>query len=94
MPLGNDGEWYAPHNWDDAETEMYLDLIEANPELAGNGTVELYYHTAYFETNSGLTQGELEVVRDDLHRYLEREYGIDWDTVFDWEAYREAYDQR
>lgn len=91
MPLGNDGQWEAPDHWDDSEAEMFQDLVDANPQIADNDTVELYFHTAYFDTDTGLTQAELDVVRDELHDYLYEEYGIEWDDVFDWEAFREWY---
>jgi hypothetical protein len=93
MPIGNDGEWYAPDNWDDAEADMYEDLLDANPALEGNDTLEIYFHVAYFDFDSGLTAQEREFIRDELHHYLEEEYGIIWDDVFDWEGYREHYDR-
>lgn len=49
------------------------------------------YHEAYFAMEH--RGDELTAVRDELQDYLLREYGIDFEAEFDWDAWREAYSE-
>lgn len=50
------------------------------------------YHEAYFSRGTWETE-ELGAIRDNLRSYLMDEYGINFDEVFDWAAWREAYEE-
>ncbi len=56
-------------------------------------TAQALYHEAYF--NRGVWEPEeLSAIRESLNSYLIDNYGIDFDAVFDWDAWREAYGQQ
>lgn len=66
--------------WDDAFGETFSDPV-----------AEALFHEAYFVRDSSFSPEELGAIRDSLTEYLRDEYGIDFDDVFDWDAWREAY---
>lgn len=47
------------------------------------------FHAAYFDFN--LPTRDKVAAREALKDYLLYDYGIDFDTVFDWRAYKAAY---
>lgn len=52
---------------------------------------EALFHEGYFVRDSGFSPDELGAIRDSLTDYLRDEYGIEFDDVFDWDAWRESY---
>jgi hypothetical protein len=52
-------------------------------------TAQALFHAAYFDQD--YTTSERVAIREALAEYLEDEYDIDFDDVFDWEAWRESY---
>lgn len=49
------------------------------------------FNEAYFSPGSW-DSDQISAIRDELANYLMDEYGVDFDAVFDWEEWREAYE--
>jgi hypothetical protein len=73
-----------------AEQSLWISSFASNENLYYDATAQALFHEAYFNPG-GWDKDELSAIRDNLHDYLMDEYGIDFDEVFDWEAWREAY---
>jgi hypothetical protein len=67
--------------WDNAFGEFHDPVAEA------------LFHEAYFVRNSSFSAEELGAIRDSLQDYMRDEYGIDFNDVFDWDAWRESYSE-
>jgi hypothetical protein len=79
----------VPDHWYSAETSMYVDLVGGVPQIADDSALQLLFHEALFDME--LSPHQREGVLQELERYLWEEYDINFDDVFDWEAYREWY---
>lgn len=89
MPAGDD--WDAPDHWSAEEADIYREMIDDYPDLLDDPVIETLVHAAYFDMESGFSARELDSIREELSTYLEDNFGLDWDDIFDWEAYREWY---
>lgn len=47
------------------------------------------FNEGYF--NFDITTSERSAIRDALHDYMIDTYDVDFDEIFDWQAWREAY---
>lgn len=79
-----------PFSWSDSEMEFFDDFVGGEPELVDDTELQMLFHEALFDRD--VTPGDREHFRDDLEEYLWDKYEIDFNEIFDWEAYREAYD--
>ena len=83
-------------NWSEDETRLFADALgnldndNLAERVAGDEWVGFLYHEAMwdFEISGDYRQGAYDAFID----YMESVYGIEWDEIYDWEAYREAYD--
>lgn len=73
--------------WSSREQNMWGDFSDFG--VTGDVQAETLFHEAYF--NFDLDTETINAIRDAFDGYMMEEYGIDFDAVFDWEAYREAY---
>jgi hypothetical protein len=62
-----------------------------NDELFNDQWVRTLYDISLFDFGN-VTREDRALAINALRDYMESEYGMDFDDVFDWEAYREAYD--
>jgi hypothetical protein len=53
-------------------------------------TAEALYHNGFY--NFDVSTEDRVAIREALSSYLSDEYGIDFEAQFDWEAWREAYE--
>lgn len=74
--------------WSESEKDLYSDAF-ADTDIFADDVAAALFNEGYF--NFDLSSDEINAIRDALDDYLMDEYGIDFDNVFDWEAYREAY---
>jgi hypothetical protein len=81
--------------WSREETELFNDALETiggiNAERIGDDDwVGFLYHEAMwdFDIPADYRQGAY----DAFVEYMSDVYGVEWDEVYDWESYREAYD--
>lgn len=85
-----DDEYDVPDTWSQQESHMFDDLINGDPTLGSDQTLQLLFDVALFQ--DGFTPRERDGVQAALEEYLWDEYGIDFDDAFDWAAYREWYE--
>lgn len=79
---------FLPNGWSDFERESYVDSFA---EIGGTNdtTLQALFNEGYF--NFDITSDDRIAIRHALDEYLAQEYGISFDDVFDWHAWREAY---
>lgn len=86
-------DWAESLHWSQSEYDMFESA--ALGDAYDDRLLQTLYHEAFFNfDNSGVPFGNttiMEAFREELRAYVEREYGIDWDEHFDWDAWREAY---
>lgn len=79
------------YQWNYIETYLYDDMGSTLPQsFMDDRMTQALYDTALF--NYDISPGDRAAVMDALKDRLWDEYGVDFDDVFDWDNYREAYD--
>lgn len=81
-----------PEDWEYDERELYKDLIGGEREALEDYELQDLFHDALFDLE--IDRLEREHAYQDLLDYLYDEYGIDFESEFDWEDYREWYDSQ
>lgn len=91
MPPRDEDEWLNPQytDWSTDYRSVYEDLASGTTALNDRIAQELF--DAGFVSMDYADSGLLNGIRESLSSYLMSEYGIDFDDVFDWDAWREAY---
>lgn len=84
-------------NWSEDEAEVFdrtLDnVFDENPTIASQMADDEWLQFLYGEVFWGDYAGdERQLIYANLVSYVEDEYGYEWEDIFDWEAWREAYD--
>lgn len=90
MGWGDDYDYFVPASWSEDEANLYDELVSGNPEIAGDHQLQFLYNEALFDME--LSPPDRQIVLDLLEEYLWDEYNIDFDDVFDWDAYRDWYE--
>lgn len=82
-------EWgFLPNNWGDAEKGMWVDAFEPIGAF-DDRTAQALFNEGYF--NFDISTSDRSAIREALSDYMMDTYGIDFDEIFDWNAWREAY---
>ena len=79
-----------PGEWSDIERGLFEDMAAYDPDIIDDHMLQTLYDTAMFDWD--ICREERDYAYNALVEYLWTEYGLDFEDVFDWEAYREAYD--
>lgn len=82
-----------PEEWDNTEVDLFLTLFDtaySEDQAIQDETLQALFDTALFDPDVG--QDERVAAMEDLRSYIEDNYGIVFDEVFDWEDYREWYE--
>lgn len=79
-----------PAEWGPNEAAFWQDSTKTNATLATDWQAQALYDAALY-TFSESTETRAAIL-DELFRYIQATYGVDWKRVFDWQGYREAYD--
>lgn len=93
---GNNGHWWdnqwneLPSEWGETEAVLFEKFLEADSALEHDRLAQALYDEAFF--NFDLSPEDRHDIMETLKDHLWDEYGIDFDDVFDWEGYRDAYD--
>jgi hypothetical protein len=81
--------------WSEDEANLFADAIgnmgdEIGAQVAQDEWANFLYHEAMwdFDIPADYRAGAY----DAFVEYMQDTYGVEWDEVYDWEAYREAYD--
>lgn len=93
---GGGGHWWdnqwenLPDDWGRNETALYGELVDGNSLMENDRILQALYDEALF--NFDLSKADRAEIMETMRDYVWDEYGIDFDDVFDWEGYRDAYD--
>lgn len=79
---------FLPDGWSPFEKNLYENAFGELPY--SDRTAETLYHEAFF--NFDAREGEITALRDALSQYLAAEYGIDFNSSFDWDSWRDWYE--
>jgi hypothetical protein len=84
-----------PADWGRNEVALWRDATlhyqAGSEDIAHDETAQALYDAALYTFSE--THEDRAAILANLRQYIEEEYGIDWDDIFDWEGYREAYDR-
>lgn len=79
---------FLPNNWGDNERNLYFDAFEPVGAYQDT-TAQALYNEGYF--NYDISTEQRVAIREALDNYMWQEYGVDFQEIFDWEAFRDAY---
>lgn len=79
------------NEWSDVEFNLFDGMTQSNDSLYQDQWVQTLYDAALF--GHDVSGSDRAAVLNALRDYMWDEYGMDFDDVFDWEGYREAYDR-
>jgi hypothetical protein len=74
---------------DEHQREFLYDLIGFTQRELDYETRDMFWNVMY---NDDLTIGERLSLYQDLNSHIWNEYGINFEEIWDWEAFREWYD--
>lgn len=79
---------FLPNDWSQREVNLYHSAFE--PIGAFNDPVaQALFNEGYF--NHDIPTSDRHAIREALNEYLMQEYDVDFNDVFDWAEWREAY---
>jgi len=90
MAWDDEFDYYVPESWSERQADLYDDLVNADPVIAADQELQFLYQEALFDLE--LSAPDRQIIIDMLEDYLMDQYGIDFDDVFDWDAYRSWYE--
>jgi hypothetical protein len=74
------------------ENELWSSMAEsADFTFTNDARAMALYHEAYFNPGAW-DSSSVQAIRDELHNYMMDQYGYDFEAEFDWDAWREAYE--
>jgi hypothetical protein len=80
-----------PREWGANKAALWSDATKSVPRMGRDENAQMFYDAAFFTMAS--SRQEREENQQNFVEFIWDEYGIDWDDIFDWESYREDYDQ-
>lgn len=75
----------------DIELRLFENIADQTPGLYADTFIQNLYDAALF--NYDIDTAERKIILEAMRDRMWDEYGVDFDNVFDWEAFREAYDR-
>lgn len=78
---------FLPDSWSDNEKQLWEPFANA----FNDSHAQSLFDAAYFSDD--YTPDERKAVREALDSYLSDTYGYDFDEMFDWETWREGYEE-
>jgi hypothetical protein len=76
--------------WSNVELSLYQEAFDSTEDAFNDRTFQFLYDQSLFEWDH-YTHDERVATQEAMKDYLFDNYGIDFDAVFDWEAYRANY---
>lgn len=80
-----------PAEWGRNEKGLWQDATKSNNALGRDPAAQAYYNAALFTRSEPME--DRQQYMQDFKDYVRRTYGIEWDRIFDWTGYRQAYDE-
>lgn len=84
---------FLPQNWTGFESGIWQDAFQPFETTFFDAHAQGLFDAALFHNNE-YTHEEIKAIQQELRDYLQDQYGIDFDDVFDWDAYRENYNEQ
>jgi hypothetical protein len=78
-------------DWGYIEFGMFENMANGYVPFYEDRQLQALYDAALFNYDIGM--GDRGAIIEGLRDYMWDEYGVDFDSIFDWESYREAYDR-
>lgn len=85
----HDDEWAEGLGWSSTEERLFEDIGERNEQIFNDELLQQAFDVGWFDMN--VSSEYREAAREFVIEWLDSEYGIEFDDVFDWDAWREAY---
>lgn len=82
-------EFFVPDSWGDVEGQLYADAMSVDMDALEDNVAQTLFHVGYFDQDVD-TDTRMSA-RQNLSAYLEQEYGVTFEDVFDWETFRANY---
>lgn len=79
-----------PEEWGRNEAALWQDATRFDFRLANDEIAQMYYDAALY-TFSDSAEDRRDAIAE-FKQYIEDNYDLDWDDIFDWEEYRANYD--
>lgn len=79
---------FLPNNWSATERGLYADAFEPVGAYQ-DMTAQALYNEGYF--NRDIDTDQRVAIRHALDEYMSDVYGVDFQEIFDWDSWREAY---
>lgn len=79
--------------WSDFQQDLYLDMIAdtGKRRLLDDDDLMSFYDIAFNTPRGEISGRDRDAIIEAIKEYVRDEYNFDFDRVFDWEAWREAY---
>lgn len=72
------------------EFRLFEDMAGHDPRMYNDPWIQNLYDVALF--NHDVSSSDRAAILSELRDRMSDEYGVEFDDVFDWEGFREAYD--
>lgn len=79
-----------PASWGANKAGLWIDATKSEPRLARDENAQRFYDAALYSFSESREVNHQNLMN--FKEFIEDEYGIDWDDIFDWEDWRENYD--
>lgn len=77
-------------DWSEIEFQLFDNMAGHNEAMYEDRWIQTLYDAALFEHD--VSSADRTAILGSLRDYMWDEYGMDFDDVFDWDGFREAYD--
>jgi hypothetical protein len=81
-------DWAEGLGWSAAEERLFED-VAVNDSLLGDELFQQAFDIGWFSPD--VDHSYREAAREYVVEWLDQEYGVEFDDVFDWDAWREQY---
>lgn len=76
-------------DWSDVEFNLFDDVAGYDPEMYNDRMLHALYDAALFDYD--ISKQDRKIIMREMRKYVLSKYGIDFDSVFDWEEFRRNY---
>lgn len=88
MPSAND-DWADGLGWSDFQERLFEDVAQDQNSILDDDLFKQAFDVGWFDQDA--SSAYREAAREYVVEWLYQEHGIEFDEVFDWDAWRENY---
>lgn len=78
------------NDWSEIEFGLFENMAGHSPQMYQDEWMQTLYDAALFDHD--IATGDRSAILNALRDHMWDEYGMDFDSAFDWDGFREAYD--